>query len=172
MIKRVVIALLCVLPLGVMAQNLKFGHINSSEVIMSMPETAAAESELQALGQRFQDEMQRSSDEFNKKLQEYQQAMQGAEPLPANIAERRQKELQDLAQRGEEFQQDANQQIQRRQEELFIPIQQKVLEAIRAVGEEQGLIYIFDLSATSIPYINESQSVDATPLVKTKLGIR
>ncbi|KAA6305114.1 hypothetical protein EZS27_043236, partial [termite gut metagenome] len=36
----------------------------------------------------------------------------------------------------------------------------------------QGVIYIFDLSRTAIPYINTNQSIDVTSLVKTELGIK
>ncbi|MCD8166327.1 MAG: OmpH family outer membrane protein [Bacteroides sp.] len=172
MIKKIVIALVCVLPLGAFAQNLKFGHVNFQELIVSLPEFTAAQSELTTLGQKFSKEAERSREEFNKKLQEYQQALQTEESLPANIAERRQKELSDLAQRAEEFEQDAQQQLGKKQEELYMPLQQKVIEAIQSYGQENGFVYIFDISSTPIPYVSETLSTDVTPLIKTKLGIR
>ena len=46
-----------------------------------------------------------------------------------------------------------------------------VHEAIQAVGKAGGVIYIFDLARTPIPYVS-SESVDVTAKVKTQLGIK
>ena len=45
-------------------------------------------------------------------------------------------------------------------------------DAIKAVGAAEGVIYIFDLARTSIPYVNESQSINLTSKVKANLGIK
>lgn len=172
MLKRISLALLLIIPMGLFAQNLKFGHLTSQEVIMTMPEYTKAREEMETLNKKLSDELQRSQEEFQKKYTAFQQEMQGAEPLPANIAERRQKELQDIAQRNEQFQQDAYQTMEKTQQELMMPIYQKLDNAIKTVGQEEGVIYIFDLSRTAIPYINESQSTDVTAKVKAKLGVK
>lgn len=52
------------------------------------------------------------------------------------------------------------------------PIYKKLDDAIKAVGVSEGVIYIFDLARTSIPYINESQSTNLTNKVKNQLGIK
>ena len=148
MLKKIaLLVVLFALPLGAMAQ--KFAHMNSQEVIVAMPEYTKAQADLDAMSKQYQEEMQRSQTEFNKKVQEFQQQ---ADSLPKNIAERRQKELQDMAQRQEEFQQDAYQNMQKAQ-------------------QAEGVIYIFDLARTPIPYVS-SESVDVTAKVKTQLGIK
>lgn len=172
MLKRITLALMLIIPMGVFAQNLKFGHLISQEVIVAMPEYTKAREDLEALNKRLSAELERTEQEFQTKYQTFQQEMQGDNPLPANIAERRQKELQDLAQRNQEFQQDAYQQMEKAQQELMVPIYQKLDTAIKSVGQEEGVIYVFDLSRTAIPYINEGQSTDVTAKVKTKLGIK
>ena len=43
---------------------------------------------------------------------------------------------------------------------------------IKAVGQEGGYVYIFDLNRTDIPFVNESLSTDVTPAVKGKLGLK
>ena len=43
MFKKLIIAILCCLPLTMVAQTLKFGTINTGEVLTAMPERAAAE---------------------------------------------------------------------------------------------------------------------------------
>ena len=83
-----------------------------------------------------------------------------------------QKELQDMMQRSEQFQQEAAQNMQKAQTELMAPISKKVEDAIKAVGEAENLVYIFDLARTSIPFVNEKLSVNVTPLVKAKLGLK
>jgi outer membrane protein len=171
MLKKIALAIMFILPMGVSAQTLKFGHVVSNEIITAMPEFAKAQADLQALEKKYTVEIQRTSEEFNKKYQEYQQAVQ-KDSLPQNIAERRQKELQDMMQRSEQFQQEAQQNMQKAQTDLMTPISKKVDDAIKAVGEAEGFTYIFDLARTAIPYVNEKTSVNVTPLVKTKLGLK
>lgn len=55
---------------------------------------------------------------------------------------------------------------------MMAPIYQKLEAAIQAVGTAEGVIYIFDLARTSIPFVNESQSINLTAKVKAQLGIR
>ncbi|AAO78828.1 MULTISPECIES: OmpH family outer membrane protein [Bacteroides] len=157
--------------MGVFAQNLKFGHINAQEIVSAMPEFAKAQSDIEALDKQLTSELQRTQEEFNKKYQEFQQAI-AKDSLPANIAERRQKELQDMMQRQEQFQQEAQQQMQKAQADAMAPIYKKLDDAIKAVGAAEGVIYIFDLARTPVAYVNESQSINLTPKVKTQLGIK
>ena len=171
MLKKIALVMLLALPMGVFAQNLKFGHINAQEIITVMPEFTKAQNDIQTLEKQLTAELQRTQEEFNKKYQEFQQAI-AKDSLPPNIAERRQKELQDMVQRQEQFQQDAQQQMQKAQNDAMAPIYQKLDNAIKAVGAAEGVIYIFDLARTSIPYVNESQSINLTNKVKANLGIK
>ena len=157
MLKKIaLLVVMFALPLGAMAQT-KFAHMNSQEVIITMPEYTKAQADLDAMSKEYQTEMQRTQEEFNKKYQEF---LAQADSLPKNIAERRQKELQDMAQRQEQFQQEAYQSMQKAQQ-----------EAIQAVGKAEGVVYIFDLARTPIPYVG-TQSIDVTAKVKTQLGIK
>ena len=171
MLKKIALVMLLALPMGVFAQNLKFGHINAQEIITVMPEFTKAQNDIQTLEKQLTAELQRTQDEFNNKYQQFQQAI-AKDSLPPNIAERRQKELQDMMQRQEQFQQDAQQQMAKAQNDAMAPIYQKLDNAIKAVGAAEGVIYIFDLARTSIPYVNESQSINLTSKVKANLGIK
>ena len=171
MLKKIALVMLLALPMGVFAQNLKFGHINAQEIITVMPEFTKAQNDIQTLEKQLTAELQRTQEEFNKKYQEFQQAI-AKDSLPPNIAERRQKELQDMMQRQEQFQQDAQQQMQKAQNDAMAPIYQKLDNAIKAVSAAEVVIYIFDLARTSIPYVNESQSINLTSKVKANLGIK
>lgn len=169
MLKKIALVLMLALPMGVFAQNLKFGHINAQEIVTAMPEFTKAQTDIQNLEKQLTSELQRSNEEFTKKYQEF---MQAQDSLPQNIAERRQKELIDMQQRTEQFQQEAAQQMQKAQADAMAPIYKKLDDAIKAVGAAEGVIYIFDLARTPVAYVNESQSVNLTAKVKTQLGIK
>jgi outer membrane protein len=167
--KTVFIIMALIFPMSIFAQSFKFAHVSSQDVLTVMPEVTKAQAELQSLEKKYSDEIKRTNDEFQKKYQEFLQAM---DSLPQNISERRQRELQDMSQRSQQFQEDAQQVMLQKQQELMTPIYQKLDNAIKAVGEAQNVIYIFDVSRTAIPYINTTQSIDVTSLVKTELGIK
>lgn len=169
MLKKIALLIMLVLPMGVFAQQ-KFGHMNSQEIIVVMPEYTKAIAELQALEKKYMEELTRTQEEFNKKYQEFQQAV-AKDSLPQNIAERRQKELMDMQQRQEQFQEDARQGMQKAQTDLMAPVYKKLDEAVKAVGTAEGVIYIFDQVRTPISYIG-TQSTDLTAKVKTQLGIK
>ena len=168
MLKKIaLLVVMFVLPLGVMAQA-KFAHMNSQDVISVMPEFTKAQADLDALSKQYQKEMETGQAEFQKKYQEF---LAQADSLPKNIAERRQKDLQEMAQRQEAFQQEAYQAMQKAQQDAMAPIYKKLDEAIQAVGKAEGVVYIFDLARTPIPFVG-AQSIDVTAKVKTQLGIK
>lgn len=167
MLKKIALLLLLIAPMSVFAQ--KFGHVKFAEILTVMPEYTKAQTDIQAQQKQYEDEMKRASDELTKKFTEYQQEQAN---LPKNIQERRQKELQELNEKGMQFQADAQQQLQKAYAEMMEPIYKKIDDAIKAVGQEGGYVYIFDLNRTDIPFVNESLSTDITPAVKGKLGLK
>ena len=167
MLKKIALLLLLIAPMSVFAQ--KFGHVKFAEILTVMPEYTKAQTDIQAQQKQYEDEMKRASDELTKKFTEYQQEQAN---LPKNIQERRQKELQELNEKGMQFQADAQQQLQKAYAEMMEPIYKKIDDAIKAVGQEGGYVYIFDLNRTDIPFVDESLSTDVTPAVKGKLGLK
>ena len=170
MFKKLVIVMLLALPMGVFAQAQKFGHVNSADVISLMPEYTKAIDDLEAMKKQFTDELSRTQEEFNRKYQEFQQAM-ASESLPQNIAERRQKELEDMMQRQQQFQEEAAMQMQHAQQEKMVPVYKKLNDAIAAVGKAEGVVYVFDLARTDIPYVSTA-SLDLTAKLKVQLGLK
>lgn len=169
MFKKLIIAVLCCLPMSLMAQtSFKFGTVNSAEVIAAMPERAAAEQQLQDLSKKYEDEFVKVQEEFQNKYKELQAL---GDTVPETIKMRRLQEVQESQQRIESFRTMAQEDIAKKQEELFIPIQQKLMDAIKAVGEEGKYTYIFDLTYPVVLY-QGAGSEDITPLVKAKLGIQ
>jgi outer membrane protein len=166
MLKKIALFLMLILPMSVFAQ--KFGHIKTQEILTVMPEYTKAQTDINTMQKQYEDEMKRLTDEIQKKFAAYQQEQAN---LPKNIQERRQKELQELNERGMQMQQDAQQELQQSWMQMLEPIAKKIDDAIKAVGQEGGYVYIFDLNATQIPFVNETLSTDVTGAVKAKLGL-
>ena len=70
-----------------------------------------------------------------------------------------------------QFQQDAQQQLQKAYADMMEPIYKKLEDAVKSIGTTGGYTYVFDLNRTDIPYVNETMSKDVTIDIKTKLGI-
>ena len=74
-----------------------------------------------------------------------------------------------MNQRIQLFYQTAEQDIQKKQQELLLPVHEKMVKAIKTVGEREGYTYIFDSAA--MQYIAEGAN-DVMPAVKKELGIK
>jgi outer membrane protein len=88
------------------------------------------------------------------------------------VKQTKEQELIDLNKRIQNFQQDAQTQLQNKQVELFQPIYTKVDKAIKDVGKENGFLYVFDIAKGALLYFDETKSTNIMPLAKVKLGIK
>lgn len=167
MFKKIALILLLIAPMSLFAQ--KFGHIKSQEILIAMPEYTKAQTDIQTMQQQYENEMKVAQEDFQKKFTAFQQEQAN---LPKNILERRQNELQQLNERAMQMAQDAQRELEKSWMEMLEPIAKKIDDAIKAVGQEGGYVYIFDLNSTQIPYVSETLSTDVTPVVKSKLGIK
>ena len=163
--KKLIIFLLMMLPLGVFAQESKIAIVNTQEVIQAMPEFATMQKQMAHMEAKYKNEMQVMQDEYNKKYSDF---VAQQDSLTENIKMRRMQELQDMEQRTQNFIQISQQDFQKKQGELFTPIQDKLKNAIKAVGDEKGYTYILD---PQIVLYQGNTAVDATQFVKAKLGI-
>lgn len=148
--------------------DLKFGHINSQEVLSLMPERDSAFQELKEYSQMLQKEMEAMQVEYNTKVQAYMEKQEAYSDL---VRQSKEAELQEMQRRVQEFQQTAQKDYSQKESEIMQPIMQKAEEAIKVVGEQNGFIYIFDISAGAVVY-KSAQSIDVLPLVKKELGIQ
>ena len=152
----------------VTAQELKFGHINIQKLVTELPEKKAADAQLQAEAAKLQDQLKVMSEDLDKKYTTY---LAQRDSLPDLIRATKEKEIQDLDTRIKQYNQMAQQTLAQKEQQLLQPIMQKVQNAITEVGQEQGLIYIFDISSQVVLY-HSDKSIDCEPLVKAKLGMQ
>ncbi|MDP2888058.1 MAG: OmpH family outer membrane protein [Bacteroidota bacterium] len=150
------------------AQAPKFGHIDLQALIETMPERATAESQFVAYQKELEDALGMMQKEFQAKYLEFATKR---DSLSETVRKMKEEDLNAMNERIQTYQQTAQQQLQAKQGELLKPVFDKADKAVKEVGAEKGLIYVFDMSSRTILY-NSKESLDLLPLVKTKLGIK
>ncbi len=167
LIKLTLVAALLFTSSSLFAQ--KFGRINSQELIAAMPEVAKMQTDLQAYAKELNDQIETINVEFQTAFADYQKNMSTMKDLEKSVKE---KELNDLSARLEQYRQVASEDFNKKQEELFTPIQNKAMEAINKVAKAGSYLIVFDVAMGGMIYYDEAQLIDLMPLVKAELGIK
>ncbi len=162
--KKLIVTIMLALPMLAAAQ--KFGHVNTQEVFSQMPEVAQVKLKMDTINSQYENQLASMNEELQKKYQDYQ-AQEAT--MAAAVKQIRQQELQEMQQRIQLFYSTAEQDIQKKQQELIAPVHEKMAKAIKAVGDRDGFTYIFD--SASMVHIG-ADAIDATPAVKKELGIK
>ena len=152
-----------------MAQSFKFGHINSDELIQSMPEYDSATVKLEKFRKELVNALELMTVELNTKNETYQKESKNLSDI---VKQTKEQELMDMNKRIQDFQTNAQTQLQNKQTEVFQPIYARVDKAIKDVGKENGFLYVFDVAKGALLYFDETKSVNVMSLVKTKLGLK
>jgi len=164
--KKLVVLIFMLLPLGgVFAQD-KIAIVNTADIFNAMPEVAAVEKKMAALNEQYEKEFKTMQDEYTKKYSEY---MSKQDSLTENIKLRRQQEIQDLETRIQNFVPVAQQEIQKKQEELIKPIQDQVYQAVKDVATEGGYAAIIDVAASGA-VLYSSPRYDKSDEVLKRMG--
>ena len=166
--KKLIALLLMLLPFAgaVNAQEVKIAYVNTQEVFMALPEVADMQKKLEDLNAKYKKELETMQGEYQKKYSDF---IAQQDSLTENIKVRRMQEVQDMQQRMDNFVQVAQQDVAKQQQDLLTPIQQKIQDAIKAVGAEKGYTYIID---PQVLLYQGSNAIDATQFVKAKLGLK
>ncbi|MCE5346416.1 MAG: OmpH family outer membrane protein [Bacteroidales bacterium] len=152
-----------------MAQNVKFGHVNSDELIQALPDYDSATVKIEKFRKDLINALELMSVELNNKNEAYQKDSKNLSDI---VKQTKEQELVDLQRRIQEFQNNAQQQLQDKQAELFQPVMAKVDKAIKEVGKENGFVYVFDVAKGVLLYFDETKSTNIMPLAKAKLGLK
>lgn len=166
--KKLILCAICAICGFSTANAQKFGHVNSQEIMQLMPEFTKARTEIEELTKQYEADLKSMQDEYQKKGQEYEKLPTST---PANIKQRREQELQEMMQKIQQTYQDNQQALQKEYQDRMQVVSNKLVEAIKAVGQAGGYVYIMDLTS-GIPYISTTLSTDVTAEVKAKLGLK
>ena len=145
----------------------KVAHINTQELISSMPEMKEAKDEFDKLQKSLGADIQASVTEYRNKLTQY--SNEAPNKTDAENKDR-QKELAELEGRIQEAQAAAEKTAQQKYIDLTKPIQEKALAAIQKVAKAQGFQYVLDETPGSGVLLAEG--TDLMDAVKKELGIK
>ena len=122
----------------------KYGHINTSELLVSMPETKKTQEKLQ----KMQDSLNNSYSEMIKEYREKDSVIRldSAKWTPAK-KDIKFKEFQELGEALQNYSTAAQQYLQQKEQEMFEPIQKIAREAIQTVAKANGYTYVFNAEA-------------------------
>ncbi|MFI3321608.1 MAG: OmpH family outer membrane protein [Rikenellaceae bacterium] len=168
--KKILFLLFAIMAVNVTAVRAqKIGRVLFQEIVMVLPEMDSVSAQVQRHGQQLEADMEQMRVEYNNKLESYQK---NKATYSAAIDEQKQRELNEYGARYQEFSQTAQTEFQNVQYSLTQPIFIKVGEKIQEVAKEQGLTMVVDLSqGNNILYVDEANTTDITPLVKSALGV-
>ncbi len=148
------------------AQGPKFAHVNFNELVQLMPEMDSARVQMDASQKEIQDTYQSMIEEFNAKYAEYGEKQA---TWTQSVRESKEREIQSIQTRIQEFEQSSQQDIAQLQNTLMAPIYQKAQEAVNTLAKAQGFIYVFDSS--QLLYIDDTQSTNLTQSAREALNI-
>ena len=147
-------------------KSIKIGHFSSTDLIKKMPEGDSAQKEMQKYMTELQTEAETMQKEYDRLVGEYQAK---EAQLSEILKQSKQREIQSVGQRFQEFQQSAQEDIQKKQGELMLAITDKIKAAVAEVAKENKYTYI--LESTGILWYAE-ESEDITPLLIKKLNVK
>jgi len=142
----------------------KIAHVQLDSLIQLMPETKQAMEIAQVYLKDLEKQVASMKTEFDTKYQDY---LANEATYSDLVKKTKQEELQTLNQRIQDFQQQAQQDYQKKYMELSKPIQDKAKKAIDAVAKENGYKYVLDTSTGIVLYSEASE--DILLLVKKKM---
>ena len=144
----------------------KTAHINYSELILLMPETAEADQALDELTKKYQQQLTKLDQEYNQKVESFNAE---ESTLTGAMRELKLKEIKDLEETYQNFLAAAKKEIAERDKELFTPIFEKAKQAVAEVAKSKGYAYVADSSKDNYVYMDPKD--DIMELVKKKLGL-
>ena len=167
MIKKILLVAALLLPVCAFAQELKIGVVNVDEIVQKMPEYTDAQNKFVETSKKYEDELAKLNDELKRRYDDIQNMPQDE---LETIKERKVREFQEYQVKIQQFTQTAEQDMARVQQDLMAPIEKKVNDAIRSVGQEGNFSLIQPNISSFILYYS-APVVDITNEVKAKLGV-
>ncbi len=146
---------------------LKIGYVDFNTLLQSMPGIDSVRTSLQKYQGTLTEQMDQMRTEFENKYLDYQSKSEGMSPI---IKQNKEQELQQLQERIDAFQAQAQQDLQAKQQKLLQPLIDEAKSAIATVAKENGYTYV--LNAIEDVVLYSTPANDMMPAVKQKLGIQ
>lgn len=160
--KTFLIAAIALVGFQTINAQAKTAHVNIQEVLTKMPAVIDAQAQLKKLGETYSAEYKTMVDEYQAKIAKYDK-----EAATAGDAEnqKRQAEVQDMAKRISDYQENAQKELQKKESDLMSPLNEKVLASIKKVGKLKGFQYVLNAAQLLL-----ADGPDLTADIKKDLG--
>ena len=145
----------------------KIGYVNFQALLGQMPEAKTIKSQLDIYQKQFVDQLTLMNNELQTKGKEF--SSQSATMTDATRTAK-QTELQDLQKRMQDYENNAQQQVEAKTNELEKPLIDKGRAAVSEVAKEKGYSYVFNTAQTELLVSPEADDLGAA--VKLKLGFK
>jgi len=146
--------------------HLYIGYLSYDSALVSMPQYAIAQGQIQEMRQAYNEELKRVEDEFNQKYEDF---LDGQRDFPRTIMLKRQNELKDLMQKNVEFKQQGLKELRQFEEETLAPLRQKLQQVLANIAKKHGLALIVNTDSNACPFIASEFSLDIQQEVIEKL---
>lgn len=143
----------------------KVAHINTQELVESMPKMKAAQVELEKLAKTYEVSIQEMGTEYTNKVKQYDAE---ASTKTDEENQKRIAEVTGMQQSIGAYQKQAQEDLQKKEAELLKPIYEEARVAIQKVAKAQGFNYVLDaMSGQGVLY---ADGKDLLADVKKELG--
>ncbi len=164
------VIVLLAMAFNMKAQTLKLGHVDSQKILANLPASKKAQEALEAEAKSIQEQIEVMEVEYNNKVNDYltNKKLPATDPKKWSdlVIADKEKEIQGLQVRMQEFQQTAQKQMAEKKNELLNPILENIKKAIAEVGKENKFYYIFDVQFL---LYHSPETIDVTDMVKAKV---
>ena len=147
--------------------DLKIGHINSQEILQQLPVSDSIQKVLASEANEMEQLYNEILKEHESNIQKFEEEKETYSEFVRNA---KQKDLMENETKIQQFNQNANQQLQKRQSELFKPVYDKINGAIEKVSLANNFTYVLDLSVGAVAFYAPT-SENLTPFVLKELGV-
>jgi len=125
----------------------KIAHVDFDSLVSIMPETGKIREVAEIYMIEIKTNMQEMENEFKKKYDDY---LANRDKMSEPVRKMKEDELQSLQKRMEDYNEQAEQDYQKRLGDLSAPVIEKAKQAIAAVAKDNGYKYVFDLTGNII----------------------
>lgn len=119
----------------------KTAHVNVSEIMAKMPAMIEAQKQLEKLGSTYDSEYKIMVEEYQSKIKKYEGE---ATTVGEKVNEDRSKEVQEMQKRIVDYRDNAQKELQQKEQDITKPLYDKIKSSIQKVGKAKGYQYILN----------------------------
>lgn len=119
----------------------KTAHVNVSEIMAKMPAMLEAQKQLEKLSATYDTEYKTMVEEYQAKLKKYESE---AATVGDKANEDRSKEVQEMQKRIVDYRDNAQKELQQKEQDITKPIYEKIKASIQKVGKAKGFQYVLN----------------------------